>query len=293
MSQSRHTPVAVLFGLSFFLAFSLPGKTKTPLPVFVSIPPQAQFAERVGGPRVAAEVLLPPGANPATYQPTPKQIARLSRAKLYFRIGVPFEEAFLPSLSASLKNLRIVDTRQGITLRRMDIEADGHRHNGSPDPHIWLSPPLVKRQAAAIRDALIQADPAGREDYKKNYAVFAGELEALHRRLTQALGPLKGREIFVYHPAWGYLTDAYGLKQTPVELEGKEPSPRRLARLIKKAKAKDIRVIFVQPQFSRKSAAALAQAIGGTVVPLDPLAKDYLQNMEAMVRAIKKNLEAE
>ena len=134
---------------------------------------------------------------------------------------------------------------------------------GRPDPHIWLNPLLVKTQARTICDALVELDPQHAADYRKNLAAFEADLDRVHAEIAATLAPLKGRELFVFHPAFGYFADAYGLKQVPVEIEGKEPTAKQLAELIARAKADHVKVIFVQPQFSRKSAEAIAQAIGG------------------------------
>jgi zinc transport system substrate-binding protein len=266
------------------------------LPVFVSILPQAFFVERVGGDRVRVDVLVQPGQSPATYSPTPRQLADLARARALFSAGVPFEAGLLPRVRASLPGLRVVDTLSGIEVRTMAAghQCDGHgdhRHDhGAGDPHVWLDPMLVKRQARTIRDALGELDPKGQAGFEANCAAFEKELDALHAELTAALAPLRGREIFVFHPAYGYFCAAYGLKQVAVEVEGKAPGARQLARLIDSAQQRGVRVIFVQPQFSRKSARSVAAAIGGAVVDMDPLARDYLANMREMASRIKAAL---
>ena len=279
--------------LSFFLVpgICLAQDSPRKVRVFVSILPQVEFVERIGGDRVDVEPLVLPGQSPHTYNPTPKQIAGLSRADLYFRIGVPFEESLLPKIEGTIKHPQIVDTRRGIKLRRMDAGDHDHDHRaGGDDPHLWLNPLLVKKQCETIRDALIQIDPAGTAEYERNCAAFAEELDALHDRLQKALAPLKGREFFVFHPAYGYFADAFGLKQVAVEVEGKEPRAQQLSALIQKARQRGVKVIFVQPQFSPKSAEAVAAAINGVVVPLDPLARNYIRNLEDMAAKIEAAL---
>lgn len=265
--------------------------------VFTSILPQEYFVERVGGDRIQVQALVTPGSSPATYEPTPRQMAALSEAEIFFRIGVPFENAFLPKIEGMAKGPRIVDTREGIALREMKAH---HHHDEEPhvgcdhggtDPHIWLSPRLVKVQARTIADALIDIDPEGRAAYEKNLASFVEELDALDAHLVEALAPVKGKTFMVFHPAWGYFADAYGLDQTPVEIEGKEPSGRQLARVIEMAKGEGVRVIFVQPQFSTKSAERIAEAIDGAVVPIDPLARDYVANLERVAAATHEALQ--
>lgn len=280
-------PLIVLIGIavaSYFVSATAEETDK--YTVFTSILPQEYFVEQIGGDRVEVQALVTPGSSPATYEPTPRQMAALSGAKLFFRIGVPFEKVLVPKI-AETKGLRIVDTRQGITRRSMKAR----RHKSKNDPHIWLSPRLVKAQARTITDALIEVDPAGQATYENNLAAFIQELDALDAHLIEALAPVKGKTLMVFHPAWGYFADAYGLKQEPIEVEGKEPSGQQLARMIELAKDEGVRVIFVQPQFSKRSAMRIAEAIGGAVVQINPLARDYLNNLERVAAAVREALQ--
>lgn len=281
--------LAVIF--AFALATTAQAESKEQVPVFVSIAPQAFFVEKIGGDRVKVDVLVQPGQSPHTYAPTPRQMGRLAEARVYFRIGVAFENAFIPKIGNSLPNLVIVDTRQGIDLEKMaGAGEDDHDHGEELDPHIWLDPLLVKKQAAIIKDTLAQLDPAGQALYEKNLAAFCSDLDALHARLSTALAPLQGKSFFVFHPAFGYFAKAYGLKQIAVETGGNAPSARHLAALIESARENGVRVLFVQPQFSRKSAETVARAINGVVVALDPLARDYFSNMTGITQALEKAL---
>ena len=269
----------------------------TPINVYVSILPQEYFIKRLGGDRVKVSALVQPGDSPATYQPTPQQIAGLSQSTLYFSIGVPFENGFLPKIRGLSKELKIIDTRQGIKLRTMkahhheDSAEEAHEPNHTDstavkDPHIWLNPLNVKIQARTITDALIREDPAGKSEYEKNYLDFCTDLDKLNTYLMNTLQPLKGKTLMVFHPAWGYFADQYGLEQEPIEIEGKSPSARQLAKIIDEAKQDDIRVIFVQPQFSKSAAKSVAEAINGAVVPVNPLSPDYINNLKAIASKI-------
>lgn len=249
-----------------------------PIPVFVSILPQSYFVQRVGGDRVQVEVLVRPGASPATYAPTPKQMARLASARVFFRIGVPFENSLLPKIHRNMPSLHIVDTSRDI--KRLFVQQDGEKKNNELDPHTWLDPMLVKQQAAVVMATLSTIDPAGRKVYENNYVHFAEDLDALDMRIRQKLKRVIGKTVFVYHPAYGYFCRAYGLHQKAVEIGGKDPSPKHLARLIEGAKREKVQVIFVQPQFSRKKAETIARAIGGAVVVFDPLAYNYCENLD-------------
>jgi zinc transport system substrate-binding protein len=265
------------------------------LPITVSLMPQKYFVERIGGKYVDVQVLVKPGSSPATYEPTPRQMAFLSESKLYFRIGVPFENAFIPKIRRSMKGIKIVDTRAGIKLRTMNkTEHEHDKHNGDDtsgkDPHIWLNPALVKVQIKTIADALSIADPEHKQIYTENRKLFAAELDKLNQTLAEVLAPVKGKTLMVFHPAWGYFADAYGLHQQAVEIEGKNPGARQLAHIIDQAKKEDVKVIFVQPQFSTALADKIAKSIGAAVVRIDPLAYNYISNMKKVAVAVQKAL---
>ena len=267
------------------------------LPVFVSILPQKYFVEQVGGGHVAVSVMVAPGASPATYEPKPRQMTALAAAKAYFAVGVPFEAAWLPRIQAANPGMRVVDTAAGIVKRPMaahahegDADHDHHHdagHQGVLDPHVWLSPPLVKVQARAIRDALVALDPIHQADYDAGLARFVQQIDGLDRELRETFAGREGMGFMVFHPAWGYFAEAYDLVQIPIEIEGKDPKPAQLQQLIETARSRDIRVIFVQPQFSGQSAAAVAAAIGGVVLPADPLAPDWADNLRRQAAQIR------
>jgi len=278
---------------------SSPAPAAGKVQVFVSILPQVYFVERIGGAYVAATALVGPGQSPHTFEPTPNQMAKLSQARLLLTIGWPFEKQLVDKVKGVNPDLRIVDTRQGIALRRMtpaEAEADadephpaaGHGPAGEPDPHFWLSPRLAKTMAGTIARALAETDPPHAAEFQKNLEDLQKDLDRLDATLAKALAPLKGKDFFVYHPAFGYFADAYGLRQVPVEIEGKEPTARQLASIIARAKAEGVRVIFVQPQFSAKSAEALARTIGGAALPMDDLARDYIANLNDMAEKVRK-----
>ncbi|MBU8850295.1 MAG: zinc ABC transporter substrate-binding protein [Desulfobacterales bacterium] len=258
------------------------------LNIHVSIMPQKYFVEKIGKTRVNVDVLVKPGKSPATYSPSPDQIKKLMSSDLYFRIGVAFENGILHKIK-SIAGIKVVDTRQGIVLREMKEHGHDnkkrHGHVGK-DPHIWMSPLMVKTQAHTIFKTLSSIDPDSRDEYKKNYELFVEDLDRLDRRLKTILKDLKGENLFVFHPSFGYFTDAYGLKQVAIETMGKTPRGKTLSNIIKLAKKQKIRVIFAQPQFDRNTAEKIASAINGVVMFIDPLACDYLANMENIGQSI-------
>ena len=167
---------------------------------------------------------------------------------------------------------------------------NGHHEHAGLDPHIWLSPPLVRTQARTITTALQEIDPAHREVYDANFRQFVAKIDRLDNELRKIFEGKFGTQFMVFHPAWGYFAEAYGLKQVPIEIEGKDPKPAQLKELIQHARENDIRVIFVQPQFSTKSASIVAREIGGQVVFADPLAEDWMANLRGVAAKFKAAL---
>ena len=235
--------------------------------IAVSILPQKEFVDSIGKDKVSVTVMIPPGASPATYEPSPGQLKDISRAKLYVRIGhIPFEKTWMERIASANRDMLVVDSSKGI-----DIVGN--------DPHIWLSPALVKIQVKQIRDALIEVDPDNREYYIRNTDEYLRKLDDLDSDIRNNLSGIKNRKFMVFHPAWGYFARDYQLEQIPIEIEGKEPSASDLAGLVDTAKANNITVIFAEPQFNSESARVIAGEIGGTVAIIDPLAENYIANM--------------
>lgn len=255
----------------------------TPPTVVVSILPQRDIVQRLAGDRVTVEVLVRPGASPATYSPTPQQVARLVEARLWIRIGVLFESAFAPRLRDLAPALEVVDGRRGITLEPAE---PGHDHEGAIDPHLWLDPERLAGHAGVVCDALCHLLPESCSDFRSRLVELDNELAAVDRRIGLKLEPYAGRSIFVFHPAYGYFTRRYHLTQVAVETEGGEPSARRLAELVDAARRDHVTTVFVQPQYAGRGAQALAEALGGRVVEIDPLAPDVVANLDRIADRI-------
>jgi zinc transport system substrate-binding protein len=245
--------------------------------VTVSILPQKYFVERIGGERVDVNVMVPPGASPATYEPKPEQLTALSKAAAYFSIGVPFESAWLDKIAFANSEMRMVDTTRG-------IEKVGQ------DPHIWLSPTLVKTQAQTIYEALAQLDPTHEAEYKINLASFIADIDALDADIRKTLARVENRKFMVFHPSWGYFARDYGLEMIPIEVGGQEPSAAELAGLITTAKEEGIRVIFAQPEFSTRAAETIAKEIGGEVLLISPLSPNWLDNLRQVAETFAEVL---
>lgn len=255
------------------------------------------------------QVMVQPGASPALYEPRPGQMAAISKAGAYFSIGVPFEGAWLDRIASANPHMMVVHTDGGIQKIPMAVraqpgskgEAEVHRveehgddvnyhEHGIFDPHIWLAPPLVKTQARHILNALNKLDGANRKIYESNYRKFLRELDVLDRELNKIFSGRTGLSFMVFHPSWGYFAQTYQLNQIPIEMEGKEPKPSQLRELIGHARDHQVKVIFVQPQFSRKSAELIAREIDGRIIVADPLAENWSQNLLGVARSIQSAL---
>jgi zinc transport system substrate-binding protein len=255
--------------------------------IFVSIPPQQYIAERVGGDRIDVEALVPAGRSPETFEPTARQMARLSESEFLFTVGFLFEQRLVDKLGGSGGGPEVVAVQfvgQHETAQA-NTEPPKHGHSGD-DPHIWLDLKFMKRQAELICGKLSDSDSANREYFAHNLTLLTADLDSLDARVRSILHPIKGRRFYVFHPAFGWFAESYDLIQIPIEVEGKEPGGEGLSTLIEQASKESVRAIFVQSGFSDKGAKAVADAIGASIVPLDPLSRDFITNYESMARTI-------
>ena len=262
--------------------------------VTAGLPPVAHIAGRIAGDRLSVQTMLPEGKSPHDYAPGPRDVRNASGAKLFLSTNLPFEvRAVKP-----LRSVKIVDVSKDAA--KIPFGGDhehgpgcihdhddhtGHHHEAM-DPHVWLDFDNIAKMAQLITKEFSEIDPDGKALYEKNCAALLSEIANADKYIKTKLAPHKGREFFVYHAAFGYFAHRYSLKQTAIELGGREIAPARLAEVIRKARSSDTRVIFVQPQFNPASSKALADAIGGKVSPLDPLAGDVIKNLKNMADAI-------
>ncbi|HQL00298.1 MAG TPA: zinc ABC transporter substrate-binding protein [Smithellaceae bacterium] len=281
------------------LALAVPGFAAQQIGVVATIAPLAEFVKEVGGERVFLTIMVPPGASPHTYEPTPGQLKALGRAKLYVKVGsgIEFERVWLDKVLAVNRTLSVCDASRGVEL----IEQAKHRHGDHPhqrkdsvdsgqDPHIWTSPANAITMTQNICDGLIAIDPENEAHYRAGAEAYIQKLRDLKSRITKDLETAQSRKFMVFHAAWGYFAREFSLEQIALEVGGKEPSARDMTRLIRTAREHQISIVFAEPQFNAKSAQIIAKAIGGRVVLLDPLAENYLDNMETMAAAVAGSL---
>ena len=310
----------IVLSFAFTIIFTSAALANDKLTVFVSIAPQKYFVHQIAKDLVDVKVMVLPGADPHTYEPKPQQMVAISKAKMYFAIGIEFEKTNLGKIVSTNPQIKVVYTDRGIKKipmaayhhhdeegehhEKAEVHEEGeHRHekgesaheddhhdHGGLDPHIWLSPPLVKIQAHTIMNALQEIDPSHRALYESNFQQFVSQINKLDTELKTILAGKQGLQFMVFHPSWGYFAQAYGLRQVPMQIEGKNPKPAQLKELIEHAREKNIKVIFVQPQFSSKSAKLVAKEINGEVAFVDPLAENWSANLREVANKFKSAL---
>ena len=269
---------SLLFAVLSILCFPGLVRGSSSLGIVVSIEPHRWLVEQIGGGKVEVGVLVETGESPTTYLPTDAQVTGLMRSDFYFRAGVPFERGIWFDAVAKLGRIAMVDLRDGIEL-------------SGDDPHMWLSPRLLTIQARSVARALSQVAPSQRDHFETNLAALEQRLAALDQQIELQLAPFAGREFFVFHPSWGYFAADYGVEQVAIEIGGREPSDSELTGLQERARQAGIATVFVQPQIHGRGARAFAQAIGGRVEILDPLAADVAANLEATAGKLRRAFE--
>ncbi len=263
--------------------------------VYVSILPQKYFAEKIMKDRAEVKLMVLPGHSPALYNPNPGQMSGLSRAQIYFSIGVPFEKRWLPKIKTNFKNISVVDSSKGILKRTPDQNFLGnnkyaHNHNdkhGFYDPHIWMSPLNGVKIARNMMESAIKEDPDNADYYLKNYKLFADSALKLDFELFEQTKNIKNRNIMVFHPAFGYFMSDYGLNQIPVEMEGKEPTSKHMGEIFKFAKKNNIKILLVQPQFPSSSTKMMENILKLKVYRADPLAYEWDKNLIKIAKIIQ------
>jgi zinc transport system substrate-binding protein len=257
--------------------------------VLVSVAPHKFFVEKIAKNTVEVHLMVPAGASAHTYEPTARQMLTASKANLWFRIGEPFENRAIQALKSHHPNLEIIDLRDGLNLISTE---HGHRHcgcdHGSVDLHFWLSARQAQIQAQTIADALSKTFPGYANFYQTNLQTFQQELKELDEKIQSILAPLQDRNILVSHPAYAYFCRDYELEQHAIEVEGKDPTPQQMTKLINLARQLNSRAIFIQMQYNNKAAKLVADTLGAHLIVLDPYSEYYLTSMLEIAHAFAK-----
>ena len=261
--------------------------------VSVSILPQKYLVEKIAGDYLQVNVMIPPGMSPETCDLSTEQLKKLYDSDICFTIGhLPFELTHLAPVVKQRKDIRIINHSEGIKLFSGSCghqHHNGHEHSGV-DPHIWSSPRYVAQMAQQIFKALSEQYPTQKEKFEEGYKTLSKEIETVKEKADSALNEKRGSMFLIYHPALTYLADDYGLQQVAIENEGKEPNPAHLKHIIDLAKEKNIRIIFIQSQFDKNNALSVAKEIGGEVIPIDPLAENWTEEINKLIKVLQEKL---
>lgn len=253
--------------------------------ISVTIEPQRYFVEKIAGDLFQVYCVTPAGQSPETYDPTPQQMVQISRSQAYFRIGeIGFEQAWMKNLQSQNPDMRVFDLSEGMELiKNQEEEHEGeeahHHHHGSVDPHIWTSISGAKVIAQNTCQALVKLDPENQETYQAGYQRLIGEIDSTAVEMKRLLQPLAGSAFIIYHPTLTYFAREFGLQQLCIELDGKEPSPAQLKRLIETAAQSKAKVVFVQQEFDQKNAELIAKETGCRLVTINPLSYNWHDEM--------------
>jgi zinc transport system substrate-binding protein len=272
--------------------------------IAVSIVPQAAFVDAVGGDLVKVVTMIPPGSSPENYQPVPQQMIELSEASLYFTIGVASEKAnILPKLKDLNPDLQVVFLEDIVAERYASRLLDEHHHEEDEahddsdgeeshdeaiDPHIWLSPRRVEVMIESIRDELVRMDEENKNQYIENSENYINALKQLDEDIMTAFEDANQKAFIIYHPAYGYFAEDYGLEMITIEENGKTATAERLQYVIDFAKEKGLKVIFYQDEFDSSQAKTIAKEIGGTAISVSPLSYDYMGSMRDIIEKLSE-----
>lgn len=257
--------------------------------VLVSVAPHKCFVEKIAGNTVQVLLIVPAGASAHTYEPTPKQMIGASKADLWFYVGEGFEARVKNALQNHNPSMGFVDMRTHVDLIGFDNDEYKPcaccRHSSCYDLHYWLSPRQAKIQAQTIASALMERYPENSELYRRNLTTFQNELDALDQDIIEILNKPHNPVVMVSHPAYAYFCRDYGVRQLPIEIEGKDPTPGQLTKILEAARLHQIKRIFTQVQYSNKGAKLIAAQIGACVVDLNPYAEQYFESLKEIARA--------
>lgn len=248
--------------------------------VLVSIAPQMEAVEAICGSIADVRTIVPTGASPETYSPSPREMMGIAKAQLLLTIGVPFETALIPKIHASFPKLKIVDCHAEMAMLKM--------HDGF-DPHVWLSVSNMIIHADNAASALASIMPEHSETFKSNASSYKQKLVVLQERIATLLNPLQGKTVLEFHPAAGYMLNDFGIAQLSVEHHGKDATAKHLSEIADTVKKLQISTMFLSPQSNRKNAEATAQILHLSITIIDPLPAKYIQGMTDMAESIAEH----
>ena len=314
MSMLKKLSVSIA---TFLLILILAGSAfaaDAPLTVAVGIVPEAAFVQAVAGDLVQVVTMIPPGYSPANYQPTANEMRALSDAAIYFTLQMPTEQAnILPKVAEFNPDIRLVDLREAIAAvypllsteedhedadheeeaeaHDSDTEEHAAHEHGGIDPHVWLSPKRSIVMVQVIADELSALDPDHQNTYQANAAAYIAQLEALDTEIQEKVAAMQNHTFIIYHGAYSYFADDYGLTMIAIEIAGKQATAEELQHVIDIAREDGIKTVFYQSEFDDHQAATVAEEIGGTAQTVAPLSINYIQGLEDFVSALAQTIE--
>ena len=258
------------------------------LDVMVTILPFADFVRQVGGDRVDVDVMVPPGASPHSYEPTPSQMVSLSNTEVYVQVGsgIEFEIIWMEKLIEQNPEMAVINGSAGI-----DLMISSDPDEPGMDPHVWTSPINTKAIVQNILDGLIAVDPDNEAYYRSNAKSYLEQLDELDAYIHNKLDGYSNRYFLIYHPSFGYFSSEYGVEQIAIEHEGKEPTPQVLQNCIDLAEQYHLNYVFIEPQFVLQYAVTIANATGGETVTIDALSEHYIPSMSSVADALALEFE--
>lgn len=259
--------------------------------ITVSILPQKTFIEKIAGDDFHVNLLLPPGASPASFTLLPSQLKDISASKIWMRIGyIGFEFSWQDKIKQANPDMKVLDLSENLDLISTEnISPDNNKSTAGINPHIWLSPKMVKQISRRITDELSILKPERKSVYETNYEKFCREIDTLDTEIRNMLEKYQDRTIIIFHPILTYYSRDYGIIQEPIEPGGKEPTPQRMAEVINLAKTKNIRVIYIQSELDMEQASVFAEEVNGKIIKVNPLSPQWAENLKEITRIITEN----
>lgn len=291
----------ILVGCGILIYFSLTphnlsnvnSNNSSKIVIAASVLPQKEFIEKVGGDKVQVVIMVPPGADPHTYEPKASQLQQISHAQMYVQVGsgIEFEMVWMDKIKSLNRNIVIINNSEGINLianpENENNQPDNSEESES-DPHVWVSPKNAEIMVENIYDGMVKIDPKNKEYYFINKENYLKQLRQLDKNITNELYSKKSSKLVVYHPSWGYFCRDYNLNQIAIEKNGKDPTPREMMSLVNQIKKDNIKWIFVSPQYNARSAEVIASETGSKIVYINELDPDYINNINKLANALKE-----
>ncbi|MBR2367338.1 MAG: zinc ABC transporter substrate-binding protein [Alistipes sp.] len=254
--------------------------------IYVTITPLRSIVEEITCGDFSVEVLVPKGASPETFEPTPRHLTLLNNAQLLFKVGlIDFEHSLTQNIGNSSK---VVDLSQGITPMEGSCSHHHCQHHHGIDPHIWTAPRSLRTMAQNIRNAVMEIYPDSTK-YDRAAQQLIERIEMLDAHCAERIAAADVKAMMIYHPAYTYYAQDYGIEQIAIEQDGKEPTPKQLITLLEDIKSKNISTIFYQPQYSEDKLRSIADQANVDIVVSDPLSEDIMAEIERITTLICKD----